>query len=142
MSDKVLSKLFLVPILICIAVFILYPIYLITSLSLQDQMVYSNEGIFIGMQNYIEVLKNAEFWQSLSNSMIWTFGSIFLQLTLGILVAVLLNENFPGRNVTRSIVLFSYIVPEVVVALVWRYMLNDATGVINYFIRDFQNLSN
>jgi len=140
MSDKILSKLFLIPIIICIILFILYPIYLTVSFSIYDQLIYSDFKVFTGLENYKEVLVDKNFWVSLGNSGIWTFGSIILQFFVGIIIAVLLNESFPGRNITRSIVLFSYVVTEVVAALVWRYMLSESTGIINYVIREFFHL--
>ena len=47
-------------------------------------------------------------------------------------MALLLNRNFPLRTPIRGAMLFSYLVPYVVAALTWRFMLSDATGILNY----------
>jgi multiple sugar transport system permease protein len=60
--------------------------------------------------------------------------SVGFQFALGLTVALLLNQEFPGRNITRGVLLFSYVVPVVVVALVWKFMLNDLFGIINHII--------
>jgi len=140
MSDKVLSRLLLLPIVICIAIFIIYPIYKTVSFSLFDQLIYSSDKVFSGFQNYKYVFTDKAFWESLGNSAVWTVSSIILQLILGIILAVFLNENFPGRNIARSIILFSYIVPEVVAAMVWKFMLSESVGIINYTIREFLHM--
>jgi len=142
MSDRIISKLFLAPLLLCIALFIIYPIYKVISLSLYSQIVYlPDKRTFVGFENYIKIFSDSGFWNSISNSLIWTVGSIILQLILGITIAVLLNKKFPGVNIVRGVILFSYLVPEIVAVVVWKFMLSESTGIINYFIREFLHLT-
>lgn len=137
MSDRRLSFLFLLPIVLCIVLFVIWPVVQVIVFSFTNQVIYSADRSFIGWSNYRNAIQDPEVWSSLFNSLVWTFGSITLQLIVGLLVALLLNRSFPGRGIFRSIVLFSYLIPVVVAALVWRYMLSESTGIINYVIREW-----
>jgi multiple sugar transport system permease protein len=136
-KDALLAWLFLAPLLLCLVVFIAWPVYQVVSFSLYRQLIYSPKKSFVGLGNYLKVITDPAFWNSILNSLIWTVGSIFFQLIIGIAIAVLLNKKFPGRDVTRGILLFSYLIPEVVAALVFRYILSESTGIVNYVIREF-----
>ncbi len=69
---------------------------------------------------------------ALKNDVIYTVTTVPIQTILGLGVALLLNQNFPFRNVFRSFLLFSYIVPTTVAAIIWRFMLSDSVGILYY----------
>jgi multiple sugar transport system permease protein len=71
------------------------------------------------------------FGTLLSTTLIYTFGSAFLTLIMGLAAALLARDVFPGRQIFRGTILFPYIAPVVAVAFVWRMMLNAQFGVIN-----------
>jgi multiple sugar transport system permease protein len=89
---------------------------------------------FVGFSNYIRLLKDPYFWAALRHDLVWTAGTVGLSAIIGLLIALLLNKNLKLRNFARGLILFPYIVPIVVVTLVWRYMLNDLYGVISYLL--------
>jgi len=60
---------------------------------------------------------------------------------VGLVIALLLNNKFPGRNIVRGIILFSYLVPTVVAAITFKFMLTGDNAVINYILRDILNLN-
>ena len=57
-----------------------------------------------------------------------------LQLGLGVLSALLLNEAFRGRNLLRGVVLFPYMIPTIVAVILWKWLLNDSYGLVNYLL--------
>jgi multiple sugar transport system permease protein len=71
------------------------------------------------------------FGTLLGTTLIYTFGSTFLTLLMGLAAALLARDAFPGRQIFRGTVLFPYIAPVVAVAFIWRMMLNAQFGVVN-----------
>jgi multiple sugar transport system permease protein len=65
---------------------------------------------------------------------VWVFGSVGIEMVVGVSIALLLNKNFIGRGIARAIVFAPYLIPTVVAVLVWRYMFHDVLGVVNYFL--------
>jgi len=77
------------------------------------------------------MLTSGEFWVSLWTTILWTVGTLTLQIVVGVAMALLLNLNFYFRSLARSLVLFPYFVSTVVAVLVWRWMFNDVYGILN-----------
>jgi multiple sugar transport system permease protein len=92
------------------------------------------EGEFVGLANYTRLLGSGEFWRSLLNNMIWTAGTLSLQIVFGVLVALMLHRTLVFRALARSLVLFPYFLSTVVAVLVWRWMFNDLYGVLNHML--------
>lgn len=112
----------------------IYPAARVLHLSLYRADIFFTYQEYVGLDNIRSVLDSPELWTAIKNDIHYTAYSVGLQLVFGLAVALLLNQDFPGRNITRGVLLFSYVVPVVVVALVWKFMLNDLFGIINYII--------
>jgi multiple sugar transport system permease protein len=112
----------------------LYPILRVLSFSLYKVDVFLKTQEFTGLDNLIKVITWDDFWGAVWNDVVFTGVSIIFQIIVGIFVAVLLNRKFLGRDIARGVIMFSYLVPIVVAALVWRFMLNDIVGIVNYII--------
>lgn len=95
---------------------------------------------FVGLKNYVEVLTTPLFWDSLTRSIVWTVGCVIPQLILGIICSLVLHAELKGRNLARGIALFPYLVPAIVASIVWRFMFNPLTGVMNYVLVDVLHL--
>ena len=130
--DRFVGFLLLLPLVALILGLTVYPITQVVSMSLHQQGLFSREAAFAGLANFDAVLGHEAFGRSIRNTFTLAFGSLALQMTIGLLVALLLNRNFPLRTPIRGAMLFSYLVPYVVAALTWRFMLSDATGILNY----------
>ena len=70
-------------------------------------------------------------YTALWNTFIWVFGSVSIEMVLGLGLALLLNKTFAFRGVARAVILAPYLVPTVVAVLTWRYMFHDIVGIIN-----------
>jgi multiple sugar transport system permease protein len=99
--------------------------------SFTDRSFLSPVADFIGLDNYIAVLTDDSFWATFGRSLIWTAVSVALQIAIGLAFAMLLNQRFRGRGLLRGVFLLPWVTPVVVVALIWKWMLNDLYGVIN-----------
>ena len=81
-----------------------------------------------------ELLAKGEFWRSLANTLLWTVGTLTLQLLFGLLVALMLHQNMMFRSLARSLVLFPYFLSTVVAVLMWRWLFNDLYGIVNHML--------
>lgn len=99
--------------------------------AMQDVGMGDTDGPFIGFENFAWVFAEPAFYTALWNTFVWVFGSVALEMLLGLGLALLLNKNFAFRGAARAIILAPYLVPTVVAVLTWRYMLHDIVGVVN-----------
>lgn len=141
MSDRTLGILMILPAAVLIVTYLALPLItaVITSLYQQDTITHARK--FVGLGNFVWLAQNPLFWDSVGRSVYWTVGNAILQLIGGLAIALLLHAELRGRNIVRGIVLFPFIVPAVVAALIWNYMLNDMLGVINYVLQSLHIIS-
>ncbi len=133
--DRKVGLLLLAPLVVLILGLTIYPIFQVIQLAFHQQSLYSPESTFVGLQNFEAVVNHESFGRSLKNTFVFTFGSLALQMSIGLGIALLLNREFPLRSPIRGAMLFSYLVPYVVAAMTWKFMFSDATGILNYWIR-------
>jgi multiple sugar transport system permease protein len=107
------------------------PLVTVILQSFTDQSFLSPIVNFIGLDNYATVLSDSDFWLTFARTLLWTFTSVGLQIVIGLAFALLLNQRFHGRGMLRGLFLLPWVTPVVVVALIWKWMLNDLYGVIN-----------
>lgn len=132
--------LFLTPMLVILAAVAGWPllrtfIFGFTDANLSD---LGNYG-FIGFENFYAVydgetfglLADPEWWQAVWNTIYFTVISVSLETVLGIIVALVLNQEFKGRGLVRAAVLIPWAIPTIVSAKMWNWMLHDQFGIIN-----------
>jgi multiple sugar transport system permease protein len=117
---------FALPALIVLFMLIAYPVAYTGVLS-----VTNDQGQFTGLQNFADVLRPRVTTQALWNTLWWVAGSIFFQVILGVAAAILLNQNFFGRAIVRSIALIPWVIPGIVAATTWAWMFHTEFGIIN-----------
>lgn len=122
------------PSVLLICALLVYPVGYGIWLSFFKKHSFFPEQRFIGLGNYIYLLKDEDFWMSLWNGTVYSVSTIVLQLVLGVIAALLLNEYFRGRNLVRGVVLFPYMIPTVVAIILWKWLLNNQFGLINYLL--------
>lgn len=91
----------------------------------------SHTGEFAGLGFYQKALTSKAFWEDLGRTMYFTAASTALETVFGLLIALLLNEKFPGVKLLRSIIIIPWAIPTVVNGSLWKLMLNGEYGVIN-----------
>ena len=129
-----LGALLIAPTVLVFCAVIVYPLISAIYLGLFSIYTPTMEGEWVGLDNYRRLLASGEFWRSLLNNLIWTVGTLALQLIFGILVALMLHRNLVFRALARSLVLFPYFLSTVVAVLVWRWLFNDLYGVLNHLL--------
>ena len=135
---------FLAPVALVMAVIVLYPLVGSVWSSFTD-LNRSNAATvfrpsseqFVGLQNYINILGSDEFRGRLVWTIVWTAVNVFFHFTLGLGLALLLNQKFRGRTVYRLILMLPWAVPAFISAVSWRYIFNGEYGVLNLFLAGF-----
>jgi multiple sugar transport system permease protein len=93
--------------------------------------VIGSQGHFVGFDNYVAILGTAAFWRALGRSVVWVLGNAVVQTILALATALILNQRFPGVGIARTWVILTWIVPTVVVVIIWRCLLSSSGGMIN-----------
>jgi len=101
----------------------------------QHNPLNPDASVFVGLENFGTIFDDPLFWQSFRQAAVWTGCSIVLQTVIGVLLALLLHLPLRGISVFRGLLLFPYIVPTVVIALILQWMLNPDIGVVNWSLR-------
>lgn len=124
--------LLLLPALLLLALVFAYPILRAFWLSLFTQNLGTQlKLVFSGLDNYGRMAGDGRFWQSLWNTSIFTLASVFLELILGMGVALVLNQSFRGRGIVRTISLLPWALPTALMGLAWAWIFNDQYGIVN-----------
>lgn len=99
---------------------------------------------FVGLQNYFYYLNpsNSDFWGPLSYTFIFTIISVFCELILGMLVAIIINRSFKGRGIVRASVLVPWAIPTVVAALMWKFLYDGQTGFMAHIFASLHLIKN
>lgn len=128
------DHLFVVPAVVFVLATVLYPLVFNVDLSFRDvgvAQIVTGGAEWVGWENYADQLGRDEFWHALVISLLYTVLAVVAAFALGMALAVYFNQRFPGRNVMRSLLLLAWILPTVVSANVWRWMLDGSYGLIN-----------
>lgn len=133
-NDLFLGYLFLLPTFICLGCLIVFPVFQTIKQSFFDTNYISGSNSFIGLNNYISVLKDGAFLKALKIDIIWTIGSVVFQMILGLLTAMLISKDTRMNKIIRSILLTPYVIPIISLVLLFQWMLNDTYGIITNFL--------
>ena len=126
--------LLIAPSVLLICSLLVYPVLYGIWLSLFKKHSFFPDQRFVGFANYFYLMKNSEFWMSVWYGTVYSISTIFFQIIIGIIAALIVNEAFKGRNFVRGVILFPYVIPTVVAIILWKWLLNDQFGLVNYLL--------
>ncbi|MCC2594313.1 sugar ABC transporter permease [Tessaracoccus sp. OS52] len=121
----------LAPAVLLIVVFAGYPLLRSVWMAFNKVSAFSGEMAFIGFENFAAILRDPEFPSHLGRTAMWVGGAVFLQLIGGLILALLVNTRFPLRGVYRGLIMVPWATPSVLVALMWKWLLDPNNGIIN-----------
>lgn len=130
MDENKSAFLFLAPSIIGFCIFYVVPFIWGLYYSLVNSPI---NGKFVGLQNYIDLLKNPSFIKAVTNTAMFTFMSVPLNMALSLGLALILNKKIYGRNILRTLFITPLVVPVASVVLVWQSVF-DINGTLNAFI--------
>ncbi|HAF61461.1 MAG TPA: ABC transporter permease [Anaerolineaceae bacterium] len=137
-NNTLTAIIFLLPSAVVFIVFVFYPILKAFRLSLFEWNNPSKEPIFIGLENYKELLSDARFMNSLKVTFTYAFSVTFISIILGLLIATILNnKNLPFKTFFRGLFFLPTVTPTIVAAMVWIILFNPTYGFINTILRNF-----
>ncbi|MDI3517825.1 MAG: multiple sugar transport system permease protein [Thermotogota bacterium] len=128
----------LLPALVFVLFVNLYPLLRGGVISFQKLTVFNlNRPRFIGWRNYDEILSDPEFLYILWNTVLWIGLSVFFQLVLGFLLALLLYKPFRGRGIYMGLVFYPWALSGFAIGLLWSWILNGQFGILNDLLMRF-----
>ena len=122
----------LLPTLIVLSVFVIYPAVQSFLLSFQDVEPFSKRSFFIGMENYQVLLRSPDYWQSLRVTFFFLILTVVPSLVLSLTVAVLLDSNPFFQNIFRTLFLLPVAISSSMAAMLWIFIYNPTAGFLNY----------
>lgn len=129
--------LLLIPSLIPVALFSIYPLVNGIWLGFTDaQAGYQVVPHFNGLDNYSRLLHDSLFWSSFKIGLIWTFSVTGIQFLLALGLAMLLNAGLRFQWLVRPLALVPWAMPSVVVAILWKLIYQPDSGILNAFLQD------
>jgi multiple sugar transport system permease protein len=127
--------LYSAPALILIAAVMLVPLAIGLSYAFRDmELLNPMSGGFVGLAHFRDLLADANFWNALENTVWWTVASVVLQFFLGLVLALLLNQPFPGRGLVQALVFLPWAVPAFLSGLNWAWLFNPVVGPLPHWL--------
>jgi multiple sugar transport system permease protein len=137
-ASQLTAWAFLAPVVAYLAVFYVWPLVRNVDLSTHDYTVRSfidGTAPFIGLENFTDVFSSPTFGPALVNTLLFTGVSIAFQFSIGMALAVFFFQKFPLSSTLRALFLVPWLLPLIVSASTWSWMLNSESGVVNSVIR-------
>lgn len=135
LAQRLEPYLFLSPIVVLVGFLVAYPLYVAATTSLYESQFLGGKVHFVGLANYHSLFSSSEFWRSAKLTLVFALGIVAGCYIFGLITALLLTNSFRGRGVARALIILPFAVPEVVLALLWRWIYNPQYGVANFFLR-------
>ena len=131
--EATLGYVLVAPVIIILLGLVAYPLAYAVQLSLMDKTIGA-DGKFVGLQTILGLWDSNLYRQTLRNTLIFTTGATIMKLLIGFGVALLINEDFPGRKLVRAGILLPWIVPTVLSGMAWQWMFTPNFSVINWML--------
>ena len=123
--------LFVLPALIPLIVFWIYPKLRSVYISFTDWDYMSPTYNFVFLDNFIALFKDARFYDALWNTIVFTVGTLIPTIVLGLLLALLMQKAFKGSGIIKFILFSPWITPTVAISIVWTWIYDPDTGIAN-----------
>ena len=94
-------------------------------------------SVFVGLENYTAILATPAFLTFLWNSVVYAVSTTVFSLLLGLALALVVNQQIKGGNVLRTMMIFPYLLPTLVVIFIWQFLFDPNLGVINQWLLGF-----
>ncbi|ROQ39784.1 multiple sugar transport system permease protein [Frondihabitans sp. PhB188] len=139
-ADQLTAWGFIAPVVAYLVIFYAYPLFKNVDLSVRDYTVRSfidGNAPFVGFANFTAIFQNPTFGPALVHTLLFTGISIAFQFTIGMALAVFFFQNFRLSSTLRALFLVPWLLPLIVSASTWSWMMNSDSGVINSVIQSF-----
>lgn len=137
MKKNRLAYCFILPVTICVAAFLIYPIIKAAIMSFQYWNVSKPKAeghYFVGLKNYNDILNDKYFVDSVVKTLVFLAVTVPIRYLIGLGGAVLMNNTFKGRGLVRAMVILPWAIPQVVASLVWMLMYDGQYGILDHIL--------
>lgn len=117
------------------------PIIFALTLGFFYRTAFNPDMTWAGFANFEWLLRQADLWSAFGRSTIFTIGTVSFQILFGLFFGLLLNKAIRGRALMRSLVILPYLLPTIVIGLVFRWIMNPEFGVVNQILMDLSIIS-
>jgi multiple sugar transport system permease protein len=124
------------PTLILMVLIVGLPLIYSLYLSFNSTNPITKRWIFVGLNNYVNVFQNADFWYALGRTLYFSLLAVVGTTVLGTLIALVLNQRFAGRGFLRSIVLVPWAMAPVSIGVLWSFIYAGNFGLLNGLLND------
>jgi multiple sugar transport system permease protein len=128
----ILGSIFVAPAILYVLLLVGVPFLMAVYYSMSAYTIYDPSWRFVGLSNFIDVLENPVFMETLKNTFLFTFGSQALGLIFGKFGALVLLRPFPGRKIVRALIILPWAVPVALATVAWQWMFDSLYSVINW----------
>lgn len=126
---------FMLPSIIALILVLAVPlVYSLITSFFDTNLKYQGLGDFLGLQNYIDVIKDSYFRQSVVTTLKFTFFVVVIEFLVGLAIALLLNNIQKARNFFFTIIIVPMMITPIAVGLIWRLLLHSDLGIVNYLL--------
>jgi multiple sugar transport system permease protein len=127
--------LLILPSLAIIVAFLIIPILQAVMLTFTNTSLLTRQNAkFIGLKNYIDFFTGSNFGRVFVATFVYVVGGVAFTYVFGLFTAAILHNNFVGRGLARTLLIMPWVVPQVVLVIVWKWMFNPKYGVINFLL--------
>ena len=130
-SEARLGLYLILPAVVLVILVVILPIISGIQISFTSQRVIGSEFETVGLKNYLDLFGDKNFIASLGRSAVWVIANGLFQTTISLLSSLLINQPFRGQNFVRTWILLPWAVPAAVTAILWRWMFDATSGIIN-----------
>ena len=129
--DARLGLYLVLPAVMLVILVVILPILSGIQISFTSQRVVGSEYETVGLKNYFDLFGDKNFIASLGRSAVWVLANGLFQTIVALLIALLINQPFKGQNFVRTWIILPWAVPAAVTAIMWRWMFDATSGIIN-----------
>jgi multiple sugar transport system permease protein len=129
-----LGWLLVAPALVVVLGMVGYPFLEAIRISFTDRMIGRGAGHWVGLDNYEYILGWPAFGQMVVRTILFTIAAVAIKTVVGLILSTALNQPFKGRNILRGVFMLPWILPSYIVVLVWKWIFDGQTGVLNQIL--------
>lgn len=142
MGEQRVAYAFLLPGLLAILLVVFFPFVFNVAISISNFSLRTfRDWQVVGLQNYASVLLDPAVYAVFFKTILWTAVNVFFHVTIGLLLALLLDQALPARPLFRTLLIIPWAVPQYITALTWRNLFHQEYGPVNLALERFLHMS-
>lgn len=134
-AEKHSYDLMITPLMVFLVLMVAFPLVYTIYLSFTSWNLGATPPQWIGLENYVDILTDKQFWNDTKHTLYLAFVSVGVELVLGTFVALVLNRPFPGKDLVKTLFLLPMVATPIAVGMVWQLIYEPTMGVANYLLK-------